>query len=142
MCHPWSEDQNRKSRRASFEPRGQVAGGRKKLRPSNDCDRHAGHRDYFRTGRRGISGDWVKYLHGPKLYKASVKRTGAAGTAGQIHAKREVILCGGTFNTPQLLMLSGIGPKAHLEEIGITVKVDSPGVGCNLQDRYEITLVS
>jgi len=91
------------------------------------------------AGYRAIG---VKYLHGPKLYKASVKRTGAAGTAGQIHAKREVILCGGTFNTPQLLMLSGIGPKAHLEEIGITVKVDSPGVGCNLQDRYEITLVS
>src|SRR5207302_823396 len=59
-----------------------------------------------------------------------------------IHAKREVILCGGSFNTPQLLMLSGIGPKAELGRLGIECKIDSPGVGENLQDRYEVTVVS
>jgi choline dehydrogenase len=57
---------------------------------------------------------------------------------------REVILAGGAFNTPQLLMLSGIGPREHLEDpqIGIKCLVDLPGVGCNLQDRYEVGVVS
>ena len=50
-------------------------------------------------------------------------------------ARREVILCGGAVNTPQLLMLSGIGPVAHLAEHGIPLVVDSPEVGSNLQDH-------
>ncbi|MDY3552366.1 GMC oxidoreductase [Gemmata sp. JC717] len=54
----------------------------------------------------------------------------------------EVILCGGTFNTPQLLMLSGIGPKEHLAAHGIPVRADVPGVGLNLQDRYEVPVVA
>jgi choline dehydrogenase len=51
---------------------------------------------------------------------------------------REVILCGGAINTPQLLLLSGIGPKAHLEDLGIDVVADLPGVGRNLQDHLEV----
>ncbi|MET0781091.1 MAG: GMC oxidoreductase, partial [Microbacterium sp.] len=50
-------------------------------------------------------------------------------------ARREVILAGGTINTPQLLMLSGIGPAEHLAEHGIPVVIDSPEVGANLQDH-------
>ncbi|HEX5729122.1 GMC family oxidoreductase [Microbacterium sp.] len=50
-------------------------------------------------------------------------------------ARREVILAGGTVNTPQLLMLSGIGPAGHLAEHGIPVVVDSAEVGANLQDH-------
>jgi choline dehydrogenase-like flavoprotein len=55
---------------------------------------------------------------------------------GAVHAEaaREIILAAGTFNSPQLLMLSGIGPAAHLREIGITVVADLP-VGRNLQDH-------
>ena len=56
--------------------------------------------------------------------------------------RREVILAGGAFNTPQLLMLSGIGPRDELERHGIAVRVDLPGVGRNLQDRYEIGVVN
>ena len=56
-------------------------------------------------------------------------------------AGREVILAGGTFNTPQLLMLSGIGTRQHLESLGIPVIVDAPRVGQNLQDRYEVAVV-
>lgn len=50
-------------------------------------------------------------------------------------ARREVILAGGAVNTPQLLMLSGIGPADHLTAHGVAVLVDSPGVGENLQDH-------
>ena len=60
----------------------------------------------------------------------------------EYRCSREVILAGGAFNTPQLLMLSGIGPKAHLEKHGIACRVDRPGVGQNLQDRYEVGVVS
>ncbi len=57
-------------------------------------------------------------------------------------AAREVILAGGAFNTPQLLMLSGIGGRDGLEKHGIAVRVDLPGVGQNLQDRYEVAVVN
>jgi len=59
-----------------------------------------------------------------------------------ISASREIILCGGAFNSPQLLMLSGIGPKNEIERLGIKSLVDLPGVGRNLQDRYEIAVIS
>ncbi|MGA9575689.1 MAG: choline dehydrogenase [Lysobacterales bacterium] len=55
----------------------------------------------------------------------------------------EIILCGGAINTPQLLMLSGVGPADHLQATGITVILDLPGVGQNLQDHLDIcTLIS
>lgn len=50
-------------------------------------------------------------------------------------AAREVVLCGGAVNSPQLLMLSGIGPAGHLREHGIETVVDAPEVGSNLQDH-------
>jgi choline dehydrogenase len=54
----------------------------------------------------------------------------------------EVILAGGAINSPQLLMLSGIGPAAHLAEHGIALRQDLPGVGANLQDHLDVcTLV-
>jgi choline dehydrogenase len=56
--------------------------------------------------------------------------------------KKEVILSAGAFNTPQLLKLSGIGPRQELEQFGIQVRIDLPGVGENLQDRYEVSVVS
>jgi choline dehydrogenase len=54
---------------------------------------------------------------------------------------REVILAAGAFNSPQLLMLSGIGPREELEPLGIDVRVELAGVGRNLQDRYEVGVV-
>ncbi len=57
------------------------------------------------------------------------------GETVQIGARREVILCGGAFGSPQLLMLSGIGPAAALQQHGIAVAHDLPGVGQNLQDH-------
>ncbi|RIV88113.1 hypothetical protein D2V17_07940 [Aurantiacibacter xanthus] len=57
-----------------------------------------------------------------------------------LRARREVILSGGTYNSPHLLMLSGIGPAEHLREHGITVLHDSPGVGRNLQEHPTTSL--
>src|SRR5439155_24449632 len=51
--------------------------------------------------------------------------------------RKEVILSSGTFGTLQLLKLSGVGPREELKHFGIQVRVDLPGVGENLQDRYE-----
>lgn len=58
-------------------------------------------------------------------------------TAQTVLARREVILCGGPINTPQLLKLSGIGPGAELAALGLPVAHDLPGVGENLQDHLE-----
>jgi choline dehydrogenase-like flavoprotein len=82
----------------------------------------------------------VEYLKGPRLYRAHAAASDAPGERRQVRARREVVLCGGAFNTPQLLMLSGIGPAAPLRAHTIPVKVDLPGVGRNLQDRYEVTV--
>jgi choline dehydrogenase len=57
------------------------------------------------------------------------------GASDQVQARREVILCGGSYNSPQLLMLSGIGPAEHLQQHGIEVLVDLPGVGRNLSEH-------
>lgn len=60
------------------------------------------------------------------------------GVKQAVYAKREVILSAGAINSPHLLMLSGIGPRADLEKVGIPVFHDSPGVGRNLQDHIAI----
>ena len=112
----------------------------------------------------------VECAVGDHLYEASPKQVGAPKERVYYFTKAEggeVILCGGAFNTPQLLMLSGIGDKTHLASKGIQHLCGSdgkplgdgrtdkdnkslppvpvihlPGVGSNLQDRYEVTVVS
>ena len=64
-----------------------------------------------------------------------------SGHVQTVTARKEVILCGGAINSPQLLMLSGIGDAAHLAASGITVRHDLPGVGRNLQDHLQARLV-
>lgn len=93
----------------------------------------------FGDGNRAIG---VEYLKGERLYRASGRPSGDRGERRTVHASREVILAGGAFNTPQLLMLSGIGPRNVLERHGIEVRADLPGVGRNLQDRYEVGVVN
>ena len=72
----------------------------------------------------------------------------AVGVQAQVRSRTrefnggEIILCGGSVNSPQLLMFSGIGPAQHLAETGISVRHELPGVGQNLQDHLDIcTLV-
>ena len=89
----------------------------------------------------------VEFLQKAHLYAADPlceavptgQRTGLRRLA---HARREIILAGGAFNSPQLLMLSGIGPRHHLEQHQIPVLLERPGVGKNLQDRYEVSVVT
>ena len=90
--------------------------------------------------RRAIG---VEYLTGEHLYRADPgSRPQDSADRLTVSATREVILCAGAFNTPQLLKLSGIGPRQELERLGIPVRIDRSGVGENLQDRYEISVVS
>jgi len=75
-------------------------------------------------GKRAVG---VQYLH--------------QGQRQQVRARREVLLSGGAYGSPQLLMLSGIGPTAHLQQHGIPVAHDLPGVGQNLQDHITTVLI-
>lgn len=97
----------------------------------------------FDANRRAIG---VECWEGRHLYRAD-PNAGANGAnddheVKQYFCAREVILAGGAFNSPQLLMLSGVGPAAHLKQFGLPVVADRPGVGTNLQDRYEVGIVS
>jgi choline dehydrogenase len=85
----------------------------------------------------------VEFSDGAHLYRADPNARDGAGLPPSrlVRARREVILSAGAFNTPQLLMLSGIGPREALEKHQIPVRVALPGVGGNLQDRYEVGIV-
>ncbi|MEM7596976.1 MAG: choline dehydrogenase [Pseudomonadota bacterium] len=66
------------------------------------------------------------------------RAVGVETSKGVVRARREVILAASSINSPKILMLSGIGPAAHLTEHGIDVVADRPGVGGNLQDHLEL----
>jgi 4-pyridoxate dehydrogenase len=82
--------------------------------------------------------------HATRLLMQGSRATGVEylqrGKLKRVEAGREVIVASGTFNTPQLLMLSGIGPAAHLREHGITAVADLP-VGKNLQDHLAVLIM-
>ncbi|WP_043336290.1 GMC family oxidoreductase [Belnapia moabensis] len=76
-------------------------------------------------------------MEGRRAAGVTYRRHGARLT---VRATREVILCGGAIASPHLLLLSGIGPAAHLQEMGIPVVHDLPAVGGNLQDHFQARL--
>ena len=71
---------------------------------------------------------------------SNAKATGVETDRGEIRAHREVILCAGVFDTPKLLMLSGVGPAGHLGALGIPVLQALPGVGANLLDHPDVPI--
>ena len=88
----------------------------------------------------------IRYVEGSHLYRASPQadRHAELPTANELRlaTRGEVVLSCGAFNTPHLLMLSGIGPAKDLQHMSIRdIHCDLPGVGQNLQDRYEISFV-
>lgn len=97
----------------------------------------------------------VELVRGTHLYRASPRspREGPSTPTEKFFAREEIIVCGGAFNSPQLLMLSGIGDRTELLLHGITglrgtagadvaPVVHLPGVGRHLQDRYEVSIIS
>lgn len=80
----------------------------------------------------------TKVLINPETKRAYGVQFIRAGKMEVVYAKKEVILSAGSINSPQLLMLSGIGPAQHLRDLGIRVIQDSPGVGQNLQDHIAV----
>jgi choline dehydrogenase len=89
-------------------------------------------------GTRAVGVEYFENAHVCKFDRAD------PSSLPRIRAKaaREVIVAGGAFSSPQLLMLSGVGPAKVLKQFGISVVADLPGVGENLQDRYEIGVIS
>jgi choline dehydrogenase len=101
--------------------------------------RHSAYDAYLGSGRRHPN---LTILAEALVRRVLIEQSRACGVeyerGGERHvlrARREVILCGGAFNSPQLLMLSGIGPASQLQRHGIPLLVDLPGVGENLQDH-------
>ena len=72
---------------------------------------------------------------------AEVVRGGRGGHKLAVAARREVILCAGAIGSPQILQLSGVGPAGLLQQLGVPVVHDLPGVGANLQDHLQIRAV-
>ncbi len=80
----------------------------------------------------------VEYLEGKSLYAADSRRaSGSTGTRKTVTARREVVVSGGAFNSPQLLMLSGVGSADHLRQFDIPVIKDLPGDGQHLVSPLE-----
>jgi choline dehydrogenase-like flavoprotein len=92
-------------------------------RPNLQVITHAHTTRLLFEGRRAIG---VEYRQGNELK--------------QVRAQREVLLCAGALQSPQILMLSGIGPGAHLRQHGIATLHDLPGVGANLHDHVDVVL--
>ena len=85
----------------------------------------------------------VDFMDGQSLYSADPRwNKSSTGIAGSVNATKEVVISAGSFNTPQLLKLSGIGPQEELSAFGIPLVLDLPGVGTNLQDRYEVSVIA
>jgi len=93
------------------------------------------HPAMHRPNLRVVTGAMTERItfDGRRATGGAFRRDGRLCTAS---AGREVILCGGAVNSPQLLMLSGIGPQQHLAEFGVAVVQHLPGVGQSLQDHY------
>ena len=87
------------------------------------------------TVRTGVHATSI-LLEGKKAVGVRYRKGGRGGVELEVRANREVILCGGAVNSPQLLQLSGIGPAPLLQSLGIDVKHALAGVGENLRDHY------
>jgi choline dehydrogenase len=94
---------------------------------------------------RGKDAIGVEYLEGAHLYRADPQAAPDGPEPGPrkvMYASGETILAAGAFNSPQILKLSGIGPADELHKHGIEQIVNLPGVGENLQDRYEVGVIT
>ncbi len=107
--------------------------------------RWSAHRAFLKPAMKRANLRVITHAQAERVLMAGKRAVGVSyrqgGQSHTVRATREVILCGGAINSPQLLMLSGIGAGAHLAEKGIEVAHDLPGVGQNLQDHYQVRFV-
>lgn len=107
--------------------------------------RWSAHRAFLKPAMKRPNLRVITHAQAERVLMAGKRAVGVSyrqgGESHTVRATKEVILCGGAINSPQLLMLSGIGPGAHLAEKGIEVAHDLPGVGQNLQDHYQVRFV-
>ena len=101
--------------------------------------RHSTAEAYLKPARKRRNLTVLPRAHVTRLLFEQRRCVGVAylqeGHLQQTQVRREVLLCAGAINSPQVLLLSGIGPAAHLQRLGIPIKLDLPGVGQNLQDH-------
>lgn len=84
----------------------------------------------------------IEYLEGKSIYQGDLRYNSSnKATPRRVYARKEVILSGGSFNTPQLLLLSGVGPSVDLNALKIPVIADRSGVGKNMQDHNEVAVI-
>lgn len=104
--------------------------------------RQSASRAFLREALKRPNVTLVTHAQVEKVAIESGVATGVAyrkrGKLQHLAVEREVILCAGAIATPQLLMLSGVGPRAHLDEMGVETKAHLPGVGENLQEHCGI----
>ncbi|KAI6235342.1 GMC oxidoreductase [Aphelenchoides besseyi] len=84
------------------------------------------------VGKKAVGVEFIRQLNPARSEQID------SGHREKVYCEDSVILSGGAINTPQLLMLSGVGPGSHLKALGIPIVQDMPGVGSNLQDHLEI----
>ncbi len=120
--------------RASSRPRPGAAGARSSafsyLRPAK-------HRSNLRIETEALAQRLV--FEGKRARAVQFKQNGQLRTA---RARREILVSGGAYNSPQLLQLSGVGPAELLKSHGIDVVLDAPGVGNDLQDHLQVRIVT
>jgi choline dehydrogenase-like flavoprotein len=108
-------------------------------------ERHSAAKGYLtpNLGRPNLK--VVTQAHTTRVLMEGRRATGVeyrlGGALEQVKAQREVLVCAGALQSPQLLMLSGIGPGAHLQQMGIATVLDAPGVGLNLHDHVDVVQV-
>ena len=100
---------------------------------------------YLRPARKRANLEVRTEAHAMRILFEGMKATGVeyrqGGETKRARAAREVIVSAGAIQSPQLLMLSGIGAAKHLREFGVPVVADVPGVGENLQDHLQLRLI-
>ncbi|KAK7736010.1 hypothetical protein SLS63_003528 [Diaporthe eres] len=110
-----------------------------------DATRSSSQTSYLQMAEQGTGVTVYSLTQATKILFSARKATGVAvetqGSAYTLSARKEVILSGGVFHSPQLLMISGIGPSATLQSLGIPVIKDLPGVGQNLWEQLSFNVL-
>ena len=133
--HPWIDDYNGETQ-LGFSRLQMIIGEGRRCSSATAYLRPARRRPNLRIEVNALARKIV--IEGRRATGIEYEQGGVAHTA---RAEREVILCGGVINTPQLLMLSGVGDTEELQRHGIKVAAALPGVGSNLQDHVSVILM-